>query len=391
MNGPDNLLDAPVHAAAQPAVTNHTAYPSQYFQMLDVGDKPFHVMVSRVTYDMCRADSAGRLMPAEVQGALVESDQFVGEPNWSTLVQESDFAPFKPRCDLIFAHAVAHAPAGRPARRWPIGVRVGGWMKRLTVTGPRLMERGRLGGWKLDEPEAAARVPISYPLAWGGRCQWPPPAAGDCPEPEIDLYEPTNPLGRGFAPQEWLKRSRVADIDAPQIEAFGQPFDGGAAKRQHYPVVGLGAVGRWWQPRLARAGTYDEDWRHRRWPSLPLDFDFAYWNCAPDDQQIDYPKGGEDVVMVGLHEEGDIRFPLPDPGLKLLLHLSAGVPAFKPMNTDTVIFDMAQLLVVVVQRAVVPAAAGVRAIELGTWDYQAARRDNAERVSRLRARAIHGQ
>ena len=61
MNGPDNLLDIPVQAAPVPEVRNRTAFPSQYFQMMDVNDQVFHVMVSRLTYDLCQADEADML------------------------------------------------------------------------------------------------------------------------------------------------------------------------------------------------------------------------------------------------------------------------------------------------------------------------------------------
>ena len=65
MNGPDNLLDAPVRGAPLPEVRNHTRFPSQYFQMMDVNDQIFHVMVARLTYDMQRADDQGLLLLAE--------------------------------------------------------------------------------------------------------------------------------------------------------------------------------------------------------------------------------------------------------------------------------------------------------------------------------------
>lgn len=374
------MLDAPLQAAPLPDVSNRTSYPSQYFQMLDVQGEPFHVVVSRVTYDMTRADAAGNLLLAETQTPLVESDEFAGPINASSVQQESDFAPFKPNCDLLFLHANACAPEGRPARRWSVGVRVGTWTKRLTVTGPRVMERTLSGAWRLDLPSLTTAVPIRYELAWGGRCRWPIEVS-DGAEPDMDTYAFTNPLGRGFVDVQWLKRSRIADMDAPQIEPFDQPFTASAADVSNYPVAGLGAVARWWQPRVSKAGTYDEAWKRHRWPNLPLDFDFGYWNSAPHDQQIPYPVGGEDVMLVGLHELGDIQFSLPRPGLNLLLHLSAGVPAFKRMHTDTVIFDMRAQQVIMVQRAVVPAKAGVIGLEIGTWDFDSARRKNALHLS----------
>ncbi|HAQ24498.1 MAG TPA: hypothetical protein DCQ80_00760 [Pseudomonas sp.] len=58
----------------------------------------------------------------------------------------------------------------------------------------------------------------------------------------------------------------------------------------HRPA-GFGIRGRAWAPRLQTAGTYDRQWLDARWPLLPRDFDFAYWNGAPEDQQIDSPHG----------------------------------------------------------------------------------------------------
>ena len=155
MNGPDNLIDAPVRAAALPEVRNHTGFPSQYYQMMDVADQLFHVMVSRLTYDMRQADDEGLLLLADEQTPLAESDRYIGAINQSSLIEESDYATFKPRCDILFAHAVAHAPGGKPSARWPVGVRIGDWQKRLTICGPRRLARTRLG-WKLAEPEAVS-------------------------------------------------------------------------------------------------------------------------------------------------------------------------------------------------------------------------------------------
>lgn len=377
MNGPDNLLEAPIKPAPLPEVRNHTAFPSQYFQMVDVAGQIFHVMVSRLTYTLRKVDAEGCLVLADSQRPLVAADSFSGEPNLSSVLQESDYTPFKPRCDLIFNHAVAHPPKGEPRPSWAVGVKVGEWVKRLVVTGPRQLVRDG-ENWRLSNPEPVATVPICYELAWGGTCVWPLAQPDGPPtEPQILAREARNPIGCGFLDPDWDARVRPACRPAPRLESFGRPFDGAAAQAGDYPVVGLGAVGRWWQPRLALAGTYDDSWKQTRWPGLPEDFDFGYWNCAPEDQQIDYPEGGERVVLAGLHPNGEVRFRLPRPDLKLLLHLDVGVPLFKPLVTDTLIFDFQAYELGVVQRAVVAAAAGVELMELGTWDIEAARRANA--------------
>lgn len=377
MNGPDNLLESPIKPAPLPEVRNHTAFPSQYFQMVDVAGQIFHVMVSRLTYTLRKVDAEGCLLLADCQHPLVASDTFYGEPNLSSVLQESDYAPFKPRCDLLFNHAVAHAPNGEPRPSWAVGIKVGEWVKRIVVNGPRQFVRDG-EGWHLSEPEPVVTIPIRYELAWGGTCTWPPtPPDGVPVEPQILAREARNPIGCGFLDPDWDARAQPPRRPAPRLESFGRPFDEAAAEAGDHPVVGLGALGRWWQPRLALAGTYDDHWKKTRWPGLPEDFDFGYWNCAPEDQQIDYPEGGERVVLAGLHPGGEVRFRLPRPDLKLLLHLEAGVPLFKPLVTDTLIFDFQAYELSVVQRAVVAAAAGVELMELGTWDVEAARRANA--------------
>lgn len=375
MNGPDNLLDAPLPTAPLPEVVNHTRLPSQYFQMIDVSDAVFHVVVLRSTYDMYRADEHGHLLLSEQQTELVEADEYYGEVNLSSVVQESDYAPFKPRCDILFSHAEACAPHGKPTERIAVGVRIGEWEKSLQATGPRRLEAGALG-WRVSDPQPVERVPIRYEHAWGGTCQWPLQVADDR-EPEFLDRDDNNPIGCGFLSKRWVRRVNENRFVAPQLEVLGEAFAARDADAGTYPVVGLGPVGRWWLPRRLRAGTYDQAWKQTRWPALPKDFDFAYWNAAPDDQQIDYPAGGEQVVMIGLHPGGEMRFRLPKPDARLLLHLSAGVPMFKPLNIDTLQFDLKAMQLIVVQRAVVAAKAGVDKIEIGTWDVEGARARNA--------------
>jgi hypothetical protein len=375
MNGPDNLLDAPLPSAPLADVINHTRLPSQYFQMIDVDDTVFHVVVVRSTYDMYRADAQGHLLLADEQTDLVETDEYYGEINLSSVVQESDYAPFKPRCDILFAHASAHAPDGKPAERIAVGVRIGDWEKSLQATGPRRLEAGALG-WRLTDPQPVVQVPLRYEHAWGGTCQWPLQLADD-QEPEFLDRDENNPIGCGFLSNRWARKTGASRFVAPQLEVLGEAFEARDADAQKYPVVGLGPIGRWWLPRRLKAGTYDEQWKQTRWPALPKDFDFAYWNAAPEDQQIDYPAGGEQVVMIGLHPGGEMRFRLPKPDARLLLHLSAGVPMFKSLNVDTLLFDLEAMQLVVVQRALVAAQAGVDTIEIGTWDVEGARARNA--------------
>lgn len=394
MQRPDNVLPSPVEVAPLPEVANHTPWPAQYFQHVDPHGDGFHVMVSRMTYTL-RGMAPGAqgvpepvLLPPDEQVPLCEADEFIGEPGRSSTVQESDYAPYKPLCDVLLVNAHAHSPNGEPATRWAVGLAFGdAFSKPLQVTGPRRYVRGvtTLGALRPEPPQPATRVPLCYEAAFGGPNLLEVEALLDAQvdDPTTDAARRDkaasaramlpghflpNPVGCGRLPARWLQvdDGHVHDppSPAPQIEAFEQPFSG----QDDYPVVGYGPVGRWWQPRLARAGTHDEAWRRTQWPRSPLDHDYRYWNCAPDDQQVPYPEGGEVFRLVNLTPGGGtVRFALPRQPMRLLVRLQAGPLVFAPMNIDTVIVDVGRATLSVVRRALVGAGAGVRKLELGTW------------------------
>lgn len=410
MNGPDNLLPSPIQAAPLPEVRNHTRFPSQYFQMLDTVDTLFHVMVTRITYDLTQLDADGYPRLASKQTELVTSDEFINAPNVSSTLQESDFAPYKPKCDLLFINAVAYAPThvgvtnvGAPTRkptaRFPAGVRVElndhtTWQKLLTVTGPRTLGAGLLGGLTLSEPEPAEQVAISYELAFGGTNTWwkgwPTPAEDD-QRLDIDLHDHFNPIGCGLIDPQWQRKVGLNQFPAPQIEAFEYPFTrdhaeagaraaGSPDAMPAYPAVGLGPIGRWWQPRRSKAGSYDEIWKATRWPKLPQDFDFGYWNAAPEDQQIDYPQGGEKFMLVNLiapehAADGCMVFRLPPNQLHQRVRLHSGPRITSIVPIDTVIVDLQSMTLTLVHRITTPTNAAVRVIEIGLGDGRTAAAD----------------
>jgi len=363
MNQPPYVLAPPIQAAASPEIRNHTQFPGQYFQMADSDDTMFHVLVSRLTYNLAALNQTGYPQLAEVQQELVQEDRFYGEVNTSSLIEESDFAPYKPRCDVLFTHANAYPPAGKAATRWPIGVRIGQWEKLLTVCGPRHLSAGALG-YTLSAPQPTTHVPLRYEQAYGGTCQWPLTLA-EGEAPEIYSQIAANPIGCGLLDKRWLKQTRPQTLPAPQIEVHNQPLDERALHKHDYPVVGLGAIARWWQPRIALGGTFDEDWQAHHWPRMPQDFDPAYWNCAPPDQQIDYPQGGEDVVLVGLTPDGGrFQTKLPDRPPHALVRLYAGPVFERPMHLDTLVFDLRRMQLACVHRMLIAADAEVRVLEI---------------------------
>jgi hypothetical protein len=407
MNGPDTTLPAALTTAPLPEVTNHTPWPAQYFQHVDPRGEIFHVLVCRMSYRLGAPDYRSgiapdpELLPPEEQIPLCEADEYRRGVNASSLLQESDYAPYKPRCDVLVVNARAYSPGGQPKERWEAGFGFGdAILKTFRVTGPRTRKRGLLGG-SPSAPEPATQVPILYELAYGGpnfiAIQSLLEELESTLEPGADqekitralarlpAYDADNPIGCGRDPARVLEAIALARgvrhpllpawdaveaalHTAPQIETPDQAFDG----QNDYPALGLGPIGRWWRPRLPLAGTHDEAWKATQWPKSPLDHDYRYWNCAPQDQQIDYPQGGETIALVNLTPNppaggGLFRFPLPKQDLQLLLRLNAGPLLFAPMHIDTLLIDPEAATLSVVRRATLSARTEVRALELGTW------------------------
>ena len=68
------------------------------YQALDQNEQCFHVVALRTTSEI---KSCGTLQFIPEQAPLAVTDDYHGEMNRSSVRQESDLAPFKPRCDVI--------------------------------------------------------------------------------------------------------------------------------------------------------------------------------------------------------------------------------------------------------------------------------------------------
>lgn len=193
-------------------LVNHTPFPALAFESITADGTQFHTVVLRQTLEL----REGSLAFAQTQKPLATTDRFYEEPNRSSLVEESDLAPYKPMCDVLVS-GVAYAPTGQPMRRFATGVRIVSAPTasgpdvdapsqtaqqaasaerrvlldhRIDVTGPRDFERcsgltrwanaliafATLGGvrrpnWKLTSPAPIISVPIRYEYAWGGQCR----------------------------------------------------------------------------------------------------------------------------------------------------------------------------------------------------------------------------
>ncbi|WP_157671064.1 DUF2169 domain-containing protein, partial [Chitinibacter sp. GC72] len=98
-------------------------------------------------------------------------------------------------------------------------------------------------------------------------------------------------------------------------------------------------------------------------PNLPEDFDFAYWNAAPADQQINWPAGNFLLDLTNLTPSGLLRTALPGHRAFVLARMHSGQLLPLPMRTDTLIIDTDALTITLVHRLSVPADAPIRVLE----------------------------
>jgi uncharacterized protein YjbI with pentapeptide repeats len=269
---------------------------------------------------------------ADAEKPLLSGDLYWDEDDAAGGVRyASDFAPFKPRADVVVS-GTCHQPEGRPAGRAHVSVRLGSLRKSLAVFGPRHFVEQKLGGWTISEPAPFRSFPLRWEAAFGG--------AGFA----------ANPVGRGFG-DPTTREGRAL----PQIEAPSQLLK---VPGERVVPAGLASLNRRWGLRTAKMGTYDPAWLAERWPDFPADFDWSYFNAAPADQQVDYLKGDEALVIEGMHPDV-ARYESWLPGLRprcFLQKTGATSAAAEEVELvlDTVAIDMDAEELVLVWRGLSP-------------------------------------
>jgi hypothetical protein len=276
---------------------------------------------------------------ADQQVPLIMADTFTGEPGFSAPAYEVDYAPIKHRCDVLL-NGSAYAPQGRPARVVQVGMKVGQWAKTFNVVGNRYWNAGILIDSTL--PEEFSVMPISYDNAFGGLDNF------HQDKNKHGAYM-QNPVGKGF--HQLLDSYLVDGSPLPNTEEINRPIQRPDAD---YQPMAFGPVGRGWTPRLQQAGTYDQDWIDNTFPFLPADFNEAYYQAAPADQHIPYPKGGEEVVLVNLSPEGRIAFRLPTAEVPVVFFRKKGERHETQAVIDTIVIEPDKGIFTMTWRASVP-------------------------------------
>jgi hypothetical protein len=304
-------------------IVNGTKILTGYTQGLKPDGREMLVVVAKGTFNIPVDGSTPRLLDKQLE--FVDADQFTGEPGYSAPLYETDYAPFKPRCDVLL-NGSAYAPGGKPVKKLEVGLKVGRVNKSFRVVGNRQW-RGGLGLFTATGAEPFTQMPISYDNAFGGTDD----SHNNGKKHRTYL---TNHVGVGFHVN--FSESAIKGAPLPNTEELDYPV---TSPDGNYAPQAFGPVGRAWKPRYQYAGTYDDKWLEETYPFLPPDFNEAYFQAAPLDQQTDYLRGGEEVVLRNLSPQGIVRFTIPTIPMPIEFTRNDYSRTQDVMNCDTLLIE----------------------------------------------------
>jgi hypothetical protein len=260
--------------------------------------------------------------PREQQRGIRFADVHWGDPEATSLRYPADVAIDKPGTDVVVV-ADACAPGGVAAPHVDVKIAVGPLERMLRAHGPRAWSSR---GTAISASTPASRVPLRWELAFGGRAE---------KEPGVFIEEPRNPVGRGIA----VDRAKLEGAPAPQIEAVDRPIQSVEGAPE---PVGVGAVGRHWEPRRSHMGTYDPKWLDTRAPLPPRDEDARFACFAAPGLHARTPlSGGEQVTLVNVSPRvASLGFSLPRFRVGIGFELKGQSIQVGEAPIDTVLFDL---------------------------------------------------
>lgn len=258
--------------------------------------------------------------PVPFSGDVLRDEEMLNDP-----LYDNDFSPWKPNADVLLT-GTCHAPGGKPTTACRVEFAVGKWSKALAVIGNRHWKKSLLMS-SASDPEPFKSIPLTYVNAYGGE--------------GFDR----NPVGRGF------EKAHLPNIETLE-DRFSSPGD-------RPEPSGFGPLNRQWPQRASKTGSYKGKWLKERWPWLPDDFDYTYFNAAPEDQQFrKYLRGDEELRFENLHPKHAV-YKSALPGLRVRVFLNERLKEGKkfrevPMNLDTLFVDMDKEILVCVWRGSAP-------------------------------------
>jgi len=302
---------------------NETKFEADWTLGFEPDGRELLVVAIKATFQIPKNGDEPEL--AEEQVPLTEADEFTGEPGFSATLYETDYAHRKPFCDVLL-NGSAYATGGKPTEHVTVRIQVGKIEKFFNVVGDRVWDR-ILFKMTPTLPVKFLRKKISYDVAYGGSDK-------DKKDPDKVKTYIKNPIGVGYYPISNGKH--LIGKALPNTEEPGKKVK---SKNAKYLPMSFGPIGRNFASRVVYAGTYDQQWLDNIAPFWPYDFDYRYFQAAPPDQQMPYPKGGEQVVLKNLSPRRITSFRLPRMSMPILITPYRGKDQQLNPVIDTVIIE----------------------------------------------------
>lgn len=229
-----------------------------------------------------------------------------------------------------------HISGPRQFKKKTLLIRTVQWVVRIGTIGML-----RPTPWKLTQPKTVVTLPLNDGYAFGGACRIdegdptaervhtkdriPPSASATHPErdneparrPVLHKIFHGNPHGAGYADRTYLRAAKVRTVTAPQIERpdatmnarlFWRALQGrlkNATPSEHaaFEPAGFGIRAKSHPSRSKLAGTVDQAFCGGD-DALPKDFNFKFWNAAPEDQQTPFLLNDETIELINLCAPG---------------------------------------------------------------------------------------
>jgi hypothetical protein len=309
-------------------LVNNTGYAAAEAVLMDTDGREVFLVVAKASF---RWQPDGSLQPIEPAPPVVSTDLFAGPPATSGLLVAGEQTLPKPRVDfLIQGEIVRDTPTEQVDCTLEIGNRL---VKSVRVFGDRHWRHGAGGSMVPSRPRPFVRMPIEWQRSFGG---------ADPDDPSC--LDRRNPIGRGV-------RRRVATLEGHPVPNFEDPAAPILDAHKPQAPVGWGPIAPHWQSRSELAGTYDARWQAERFPLLPLDFDRAFLNVAPRDQQLERYQPGAEVRLTGFTPRRREWFVLPE-WAPLVTVVDARTIIEVPSRVDTVVAEPMEQRLTLVARAV---------------------------------------
>ncbi|SDZ69384.1 hypothetical protein SAMN05518854_11238 [Variovorax sp. YR266] len=363
----------PIPAPRLRQLRNGTPFPHFQFDKMGKGRRFHDVVVVCASFVL----APGRLEPAAFHRGPVFADESwdAAHATLSSLRMATDVLLLKPDAD-VYVTGTAHALDWTPRRDWRAELQVHRHHdapllhKALRLTGPRHWDwQPDAAQRSLSDAQPTLAVPLRYELAYGG---WGFDQGDD--ESAPPRTHSANPCGTG-----WFGSAAREDHPGAR-HAAGQPFPGPQIEHTDAPLqhanhkdaqpVGFGPVARFWQPRVALAGTYDDAWRERHagqpYMDYADDFDERFFQYAPADQVVAGGlRGDESLRMSGFFASTPCtETQLPHLWIEALCRNGDGIERSEAMKLDTVHIDLDEMLVHLTWRLTLDQALDTVAVDL---------------------------